>query len=152
MSLEVIPRTTQADALMRGWSHDPKVCGDDVRMYSDACACVTCYGSVSEGWCVYLFLFRFTGSTQSLSVHVRSGKLKGLRAEETGCFNSSAQMSRVWISQASSVCSVLYTSGSRWSRWRQFAVGVRANHGYIYSYVTFKPPMIKAAKATATVQ
>lgn len=47
---------------------------------------------------MYLFLFHFTESTQTLSVYVRSRKFKSLRAEEmslpgTGCLNSSAGMS-----------------------------------------------------------
>lgn len=48
------------------------------------------FKEVGKGWCVYLFLFQFTDSTQTLSVYVGSRKLKGLRAEEvfplrTGC-------------------------------------------------------------------
>lgn len=39
-------------------------------------------GEVGKGSCVYLLMFKFTDSIQTLSVYVRSRKLKSLRAEK----------------------------------------------------------------------
>lgn len=52
MALEVTPRSTQADLLMRGWCHDQEVSSDDVRLYTNDCVCVlervnACCGCVS---------------------------------------------------------------------------------------------------------